>query len=373
METSRFTPVLVWICLLAALLSEAPPCLAQADWKDDWSKTIEAAKKEGAVVVSIPASPELRKGMEEVFVRRFGIKLELFVARGGQATRRIVDEHKAGVRYFDIHIGGTTSIVLELLPEKILEPVEPYFLLPEAKDPKNWWGGHMWIDKARKYIYGFQAYTFANVWYNSKLLKPEEIRSYDDFLDPKWKGKIGILDPRTPGAGDATWSYLFMVKGEEYLKRLAAQKLFVDRNQRQLADALAREKIALTLGITEYTFMPFIQAGLPVKPLPTPQEGTYTTGGSGHLTIIKNPPHPNATKVFVNWLLTKEGQEVFSKALGQGTRRLDIDTKWLKEVGVVAAKDFLTFEQFLARENQSEERVETARKPALEIARKLLR
>jgi ABC-type Fe3+ transport system substrate-binding protein len=119
--------------------------------------------------------------------------------------------------------------------------------------------------------------------------------------------------------------------------------------------------------------MPFIQAGLPVKPLPTPQEGTYTTGGSGHLTIIKNPPHPNATKVFVNWLLTKEGQEVFSKALGQGTRRLDIDTKWLKEVGVVAAKDFLTFEQFLARENQSEERVETTRKPALEIARKLLR
>ncbi len=246
-------------------------------------------------------------------------------------------------------------------------------MLPEVKDPKNWWGGHMWIDKAKKYIYGFQAYTYANIWYNTKLLKPEEIRSYDDLLDPKWKGKIGILDPRYPGAGDATFSYLLMVKGEEYIRKLAGQDLLVDRNQRQLAEATARGKITLVLGITEYTFKPLMKAGLPVEPLPTPREGTYTTGGSGHLTIIKEPPHPNATKVFVNWLLAKEGQEIFSKAMGQGSRRLDVDSKWLAEVGVKAAKDFLTFEQFLARENQSEEKVETVRGPAMKLARKLFR
>lgn len=373
MKIFCFTLKAVLAVLLAGSFLEVPVPGASADWKDDWAKTIEEAKKEGTVVVSIPASPELRKGLEEVFGRRFGIKIELFVARGSQATRRIVDEYKAGLRYFDIHIGGTTSMVLELLPEKILDPVEPYFLLPEVKDPKSWWGGHMWIDKARKYIYGFQGYTFANIWYNTGLLKPEEIGSYDNLLDAKWKGKMGILDPRTPGAGDAVWSYLYMIKGEEFLTKLAAQKLLVDRNQRQLADSLARGKLALTLGITEYTFKPFLKAGLPVQPLPAPREGTYTTGGSGHLTIMKEPPHPNATKVFVNWLLSREGQEVFSKALGQGTRRFDIDTKWLKEVGVVAAKDFLTFEQFLARENQSEERVESARKPALAISRKLFR
>jgi len=362
------------LALVSALLPSGSARAAQAGWQEEWSKTVEAAKKEGKVVVSIPASADLRKGMEESFGRRFpGIQLELFAARGGEATRRIVDEYKAGVRYFDIHLGGTTSVVLEFLPENMLDPIEPYFVLPEVKDPKNWWAGHMWIDKARKYVYGFQAYTFANVWYNASLLKPEEVLSYDDFLNPKWTGKIGILDPRTPGAGDSTWSYLYMVKGEEFLKKLVAQKMLVDRNQRQLAEALARGKVALTLGITEYTFLPYLQAGLPVKPLPTPREGTYTTGGSGHLTIIKNPPHPNATKVYVNWLLGKEGQEIFSKGLGQGTRRLDVDTKWLKEVGVMAAKDFLTPEQFLARENQSEEKVETVRKPALAISKKLFR
>jgi ABC-type Fe3+ transport system substrate-binding protein len=49
---------------------------------------------------------------------------------------------------------------------------------------------------------------------------------------------------------------------------------------------------------------------------------------------VRNSAHPNATKVFVNWLLSKEGQEVYGKAMGQATRRLDVDTKWLTEFGI---------------------------------------
>jgi len=109
-----------------------------------------------------------------------------------------------------------------------------------------------------------------------------------------------------------------------------------------------------------------------VKPLSSPKEGTYGTGGSGNLTIVKNPPHANAAKVFVNWLLGKEGQEVFTKAMGQATRRLDVDTKWLTNVGVLPAKDHLTLKQFLEAENQSEEKLEKVREPALKIAKKLL-
>src|SRR3989338_4438661 len=102
------------------------------------------------------------------------------------------------------------------------------------------------------------------------------------------------------------------------------------------------------------------------------QEGLYTTGGYGHLTIVKNVPHPSATKVFVNWLLGKEGQEIFSKAMGAPTRRLDVDTKWSKDFGVLAAKYGLTLEQFYRMENQSEERIYKVRDPAAALARKLL-
>jgi ABC-type glycerol-3-phosphate transport system substrate-binding protein len=74
------------------------------------------------------------------------------------------------------------------------------------------------------------------------------------------------------------------------------------------------------------------------------------------LMVIKNPPHPNAAKVFANWLLGRDGQEIFSRSMGVGSRRLDVDTKWLKEFGVIASKDSLTVEQFYRLENQSEEK-----------------
>jgi len=347
--------------------------LAQTGKQAEWEKVLEAAKKERKVVVSIPTSAELRREIERAFERRYGVDVEVFVARGSVGVRRIVEEHRAGVRYFDLHIGGSESVVTGLLPEGLLEPVEPWMILPEVKDPKNWWGGHIWVDNAKRYAYAFQAYQTENLWYNSELMKPEEIRSFDDLLDPKWQGKFGLLDPRTPGSGASIWSYLWHVKGEEYLKKFIGQKMLISRDQRLLAENLAKGRVSLVIGLTYYSFAPFVKAGLPVKPLPHPREGVYVSGGSGHLTIIRNLPHPNATRLFVNWLLSKEGQEIFTRTMGQGTRRLDVDTKFLKEVGAVAAKDAgLTLEQYHKLENQSENKINKIRKPAAALARKLL-
>ena len=341
-------------------------------WQSEWDRIVEAGKKEGKVVVSLPASAELRKGLEEGLKKRFGIEVETVAARGATVVRKIVEEARAGIHYFDVHVGGSESIVTGFLPEGILEPIEPWLILPEVKEPKNWWGGHIWIDNAKRYVYAFQAYQTVTLWYNSEQMKGNEVRSFDDLLNPKWKGRIGLLDPRTPGSGASMWSYMLQIKGEEYLKRLVGQKLLVSRDQRLLAENVAKGKVALAVGLTYYSFAPFFKAGLPVKPLPTPREGLYASGGSGHLTIVKNPPHPNATKVFVNWLLGEEGQVVFSKAIGQGTRRLDVDTKWLQEFGVLAAKDVLTLEQYYKSENQSEEMVYKLRDPGADLARKLL-
>lgn len=362
----------ILIVIEAALSLDSFSQTAKPAWQTEWERTIELAKKEGKIVISIPATAELRQALEEGFKRRFGFVVESVPARGTSVVRKIVDESKAGISYFDIHIGGSESIVTGMLPEKILEPIEPWFILPEVKNPKNWWGGHIWIDNAKRFIYAFQAYQTESLWYNSELVKPEEIRSFDDLLSPKWQGKIAILDPRTPGSGASMWSYLRDIKGEDYLKKLVAQKMQVGRDQRLLAENLAKGKSSLVIGLSYYSFAPFLKAGLPVKPLPNPREGVYVSGGSGHLTIIKNPPHPNATKVFVNWLLSKEGQEVFFKGIGQATRRLDVDTRGLKEFGVMAAKDSITIEQYYKLENQSEKKVYESREPGADLARKLL-
>jgi iron(III) transport system substrate-binding protein len=356
----------------AMLLPGFSSAQSGATRSNDWEKIVEAGKKEGKVVASIPPSAELRKLMELTFPKRYGIGVEFVPARGGAIIRRMVDEAKSGVQYFDLHIGGTESIITGLLPEKVLESVEQFFILPEVKDPKHWWGGHIWVDNAKRYIYAFVAYQTVSLWSNPNEYTPAEFKTFDDLLNPKLQGKIGISDPRAPGSGSSMWSHMHYIKGEEYLKRLVAQKLFVTRDLRLLAENLAKGKIAVTSGIGYSEFFPFIKAGLPVMPLPVPKEGLYASGGYGHLTILKNPPHPNATKVFVNWLLGRDGQEIFSRGMGVGTRRLDIDTKWLKQFGVIAAKDGLTLEQFYKVENQSEDKIYAIREPGAAVARKLL-
>jgi len=341
-------------------------------YQAEWDKTIELAKKEGKVVVSIPASNELRAAIEKSFEKRYGIDVEPVVGRASTVIRKMVDEAKAGVRYMDLHMGGSESIVTGLLPEGVLDPVESYMILPEVRDPKQWWGGHIWIDNAKKYAYGSLAYQTISLWHNTQLIKADEARSFDDLLQEKFKGKIGYLDPRTPGSGASMWSYLREIKGEEYLRKLVGQKLALSRDQRVLAELLAKGNIAIAIGLTYYSYAPFVKAGLPVEPLAVPKEGVYISGGSGHLVVLKNAAHPNATKLFVNWFLSHEGQEVYSRAMQQGTRRLDVDTKFLREFGVLPAKDTLTFDQYPKRENQSEDKINRSREPAAALARKLL-
>jgi ABC-type Fe3+ transport system substrate-binding protein len=365
-----------WLIVLIAAVGFVPQSAigqsGKAGVPADWEKTVELAKKEGKVVVSVPASPELRAAIERSFEKRYGIDVEPVVGRASAVVRKMIEESKAGVRYVDVHMGGSESVVTGMLPEGILAPIEPLMLLSEVKDPKHWWGGHLWVDNTKKYIYSTLAYQSESLWFNTHLMKTDDVRSFDDLLEERFKDRIGMLDPRTPGSGASMWSYLREIKGEEYLKKLVAQKLALSRDQRVLAEILAKGKIALVLGLTYYSYAPFIKAGLPVAPLPTPKEGVYVSGGSGHLVVLKNAPHPHSTKLFLNWFLSRDGQEVYTRAMRQATRRLDVDVKWLREVGVTAAKDVLTIEQYYKRENQSEEKINRLREPAAALARKLL-
>jgi len=135
---------------------------------------------------------------------------------------QIAAEHAAGVRYYDLLISGTLT-PLSLLNAGILEPVEPLFILEEIKDPRRWYGGHIWADKAKRFLYSFQAYQSENLWHNTQQIRADDLRSYDDLLKPKFKGKIGFLDPRNAGGGTSTWAFLYKIKGEEFLRNLASK------------------------------------------------------------------------------------------------------------------------------------------------------
>lgn len=363
-RVARFLPL---IMILAT-------SVCAAEWQNEWNRTLAAARKEGIVVVGIPASNELRTMVAQRFKDKFGISIELLAARGPENVTRIITEHNAGVRYYDILVaGGATP--LAMVAAGAAEEFMPNLILPEVKDPKHWWGGHIWEDNAasKKYIYAFLCYTTDTWWYNPTQVEPGEIRSFDDLLNPKWKGRIGLLDPRNPGSGQNTWSFLWKTKGEDFLTKLAQQDMLINQNLRQLAEALAKGKLAFTLGLSHYNFGPFVKAGLPVKPVPKMKEALHASNGSGVVTIVKNPPHPNAAKIFVNWLLGKEGQELHGKAMTQASRRLDANTDYLKGTGVQACREVMTVEDYYRLETHLETSVRKIREPAIALASKLLK
>ena len=86
------------------------------------------------------------------------------------------------------------------------------------------------------------------------------------------------------------WSYMHYIKGEEYLRKFVAQKLFIHPRPAPVGGESCAWQDRCHVGIGYSSSTPFIKANLPVAPLPVPKEGVYVSGGYGHLTILKNPP-----------------------------------------------------------------------------------
>ena len=368
----RLIGVLSAIALV--VLDSATTIGADAKRPVEWDKAVEEAKREGKIVLAIPPATELRTALEPLLKQRFGLDAELVSAPGPKNASRIAAEKKAGVNYFDAIICGTGTAA-GLTHDGMLEPMESLWILPEVKDAKQWWGGHIWEDNVstHKFLYSFLAdVSTHSTWYNTALAKPQELRSFDDYLNPKWKGRIGFSDPRVPSSGQSIWSFMWELRGEEFLKKLVQQELFLTRDLRQLADAVAKGKVVLAFGLGRSQTEPFIKAGLPLKPAPVTKEGLPASNGFGVLGVIKDPPHPNAARVFVNWFLSREGQEWYSKVMLNGTRRLDVNTKWLKDTGIAAAKDTLTVQEYHRLRNHLEDKYTRVRVPAGKFAETIL-
>jgi hypothetical protein len=136
---------------------------------------------------------------------------------------------------------------------------------------------------------------------------------------------------------------------------------------------LAKGTLAVALGLSQRFVDPYIKGGLPIKVLLTLKEGLSGSNGFGTVAIMRNAPHSNAAKVYNNWLLGKEGQDLYGRALTQGSRRLDVDTKWLAKFNTPAAKDVTTPEDFEKVRFYGEDIITERRVPGGDFARKILK
>src|SRR5262249_60347524 len=123
-----------------------------------------------------------------------------------------------------------------------------------------------------------------------------------------------------------------------FLKKFPQQVLLITGDGQHLVVGLPKGTFVIALGLSQRFVDPYIKANLPIKALSSIKEGISGSNGFGTVAVMRNAPHPNAAKVYINWLLSKEGQELYSRALTQGTRRLEVHTKGLVKFNTPATE-----------------------------------
>lgn len=302
-----------------------------AGWEAQWENIVAAGKKEGKVSVYSSMGGELRSGIGQAFKDRFGISVEFFAARATEVSAKILSERRSSLYLADAVASGPDQLLFALKPNGALLPLDGIIILPEVLNKEIWYGGEglRFIDKEH-YVLRMLAYTQPGIIINTNLIRTEEVTSYKDLLNPRWKGKIVMGDPTAVGPA-GTWfrTTALKITGPEYLKELARQEPVILRDDRLPVEWLAKDKHPLGLALRSEVVSEFIAIGAPLKNV-SPIEGVGVTSGGGCIALMNNAPHPNAAAVFINWLLTREGQTIRSRTELTQSARLDVPTDHLE-------------------------------------------
>ncbi len=312
----------------------AAEALSEGTWQASWQKIRDAGKKDGKVVVYMEASASpAREPLIKALKEKVGLEAEIVVLVSGDLNARVFNERRAGLLYNDIIITGGGSMANTLVPAGVFGPLADTFILPEVKDEKLWREGKIpWFDKDRT-VLSSVLFVQEGATINSELVKKDELKSYTDLLNPKWKGHIVMNDPTIPGKGINIFQTMRKLMGENYLRELAKQEIILSRDHRQMAEWVARGKFLLGLAISTPLAEEMRLAGGSIDYVEFKEGAGLTTGGS-FIGIMDRPAHPNASRVFVNWFLSREGQTLWSQSLKYISRRIDTPTEHLQPINV---------------------------------------
>jgi len=320
-------------CLVILLvLGTAASAAAAPAWQEEWERVLSAAKREGEVAVMGPVGTDTRDALTIPFQKAHGIRVDYFGATGGQQATRLGMERRAGKYLWDIFVGGTTTGLTSLIPMAALDPMEPALILPEVKDAKNWRGGGLeFVDPGRQMVVMTPTHRVTLV-VNTSMVDPRVFKSYKDLLDPKWKGKIVIQDPQLAGSSQATFTFFYLHPelGPNYIRALARQQPLVLRDPAQALQMTGQGKHPIHLGPRDSILVDAIRRGVPIAIVEPSQlrEGSDISPGAGNASLMNRPVHPNAAKVYINWLLSRDGQQHYARALGYVSKRLDVPAEY---------------------------------------------
>lgn len=298
MKTMRIIFAVAMVTLCAAL----SPAFAQPE-----EELIRGARKEGQVMfwssMQIDDSKALAAGFEAKYPF---IKVEIFRAGGEQIVNRAIAEHMAGKTTYDV----LNAFALKVLQNRgLLQP----FAAPEAshypagfKDAQNYW---------------VSLYSGYNViGYNTKLVpKGEAPKNWEDLLNPRWKGKLG-MDNEEYFWHAGMLKYWGEEKGRKYMEALSRQGLQFRSGHPVLADLMSVGEFPVAVVIYPYQIEQMKLKGQPVEWVKTTDPILVNLAP---VAVAANAPHPNAAKLFTNYSISKEGQEILQKAR-RASARVDV-------------------------------------------------
>ena len=161
-----------------------------------------------------------------------------------------------------------------------------------------------------------------SAWVNRASIAQEGLVSARDLLDPQWRGKLVILDPRQ-AAGPLT--VLLDAYGEAFVRELLlGQEPRITSDAREQSDWVIRGEYPIGVGYTTDLARRFLLQGVIVPVQPVPDGPIGISPGDGAIQALDRAPHPNAQRLFVNWLLTPTVQDRLAAAVGANSLRLDV-------------------------------------------------
>ena len=265
---------------------------------------ISAARKEGAVVwYTVQIVNQLAAPMARAFEKKYGVKVQYVRSNSNEVVLRVENEAKAGRLHCDVADGDSTAPALErdhLAMQWIPDDVRDY--PAERRDPQGRWIA----------TYVSVAMPAINTDQVAKTSRP---RSWDDLLDPKWKGKIAWSGESSPLAGPGfvgvVLKTLGEAKGRALLKKLAKQDIAgLEVANRQVLDQVIAGEYAIGLQISDHHAYFSARQGAPVTWLPLGSSMVTSITAS----VVQGAPHPSAAKLFLDFLASPEGQKIYAQA-----------------------------------------------------------